>query len=59
MLEVRCYACGHELTEFGALLFSPPSEQYVVKRHLCVECYEKVRATISAIKEWWGHAESL
>ncbi len=38
----QCDFCKEELTEFGALLFSPPSEGTVEKFHLCVPCYGKV-----------------
>lgn len=35
-----CDRCGLELTEFGALLFSPPSpDNEVHKYHICVDCY--------------------
>lgn len=34
-----CDKCGEELTEFGALLFSPPEGNLVKKFHLCKRCY--------------------
>lgn len=36
----KCDSCGTELTEYGALLFSPPRDRDVKKYHLCVACYE-------------------
>lgn len=51
-LEIECAGCGEELDKPGGLLFSPPSHDLSMKRHLCVDCYEKVRATISQIREW-------
>jgi hypothetical protein len=39
-IEPRCAKCGAELTEFGAILLSPPDrEGKVEKLHLCVGCY--------------------
>lgn len=36
----KCDKCGQELTEFGALLFSPPNENSEVKKlHVCQACY--------------------
>ncbi len=33
-------SCGRELTEFGAILFSPPDKDGMVKKqHVCVDCY--------------------
>ncbi|MDB5238141.1 MAG: hypothetical protein JWM46_411 [Candidatus Kaiserbacteria bacterium] len=41
-----CDFCKEELTDFGALLFSPPDADNSVKKfHLCQNCYEKVIAT--------------
>ena len=38
-----CDKCGDELTEFGAILLSPPAEDGTVKKlHVCVSCYEKI-----------------
>lgn len=39
----RCDFCGKELTEYGALLFSPPKKKTDVKKfHVCVPCYKKI-----------------
>jgi hypothetical protein len=38
-----CDMCKKELTDYGALLFSPPNEKSEVKKyHLCKECFERV-----------------
>jgi hypothetical protein len=41
-----CEKCKRELTEFGAILLSPPerlkNEEKVRKIHLCKECYQKI-----------------
>lgn len=35
-----CNKCKKELTDFGAILISPPdSESKVKKFHICKECY--------------------
>lgn len=33
--------CGNELNEFGAILLSPPQGELVIKKHICVKCYNK------------------
>jgi hypothetical protein len=54
MLELRCNACGQELNQPGALLFSPPTGDgwLVEKYHLCVSCWgamtEPLRARMQA-----------
>lgn len=38
-----CDKCKNELTEFGAILLSPPDEKGMVKKmHLCRECYNQL-----------------
>ncbi|GBE19732.1 hypothetical protein BMS3Abin17_00459 [archaeon BMS3Abin17] len=38
-----CDKCKQELTEFGAILFSPPDENNNVKKfHICKKCYEEM-----------------
>lgn len=38
-----CDKCSKELTEFGAILLSPPNNKSEVKKfHLCVACYRQV-----------------
>ena len=40
-----CDKCGNELTEFGAILFSPPEQKNTVKKfHLCKKCYNEIVA---------------
>jgi hypothetical protein len=39
---INCDACGKELKRFGALLFSPPEENYTRKWHICESCYDKI-----------------
>ncbi len=34
--------CEGELTHFGAILFSPPNNNFVKKDHVCVECYKEL-----------------
>ena len=42
MLKIRCDCCGKELTEMGALAFSPPkSAGRVFKFHVCVACWDE------------------
>jgi len=44
MINPICDKCKKELNEFGALLFSPPDENNLVKKyHLCKDCYEDVK----------------
>ncbi len=38
-----CDKCKTELSEFGAILFSPPEGKNVKKFHICKECYEKIK----------------
>lgn len=39
----RCDFCKEELTEFGALLFSPPKKKTdVMKYHVCPSCYRRI-----------------
>lgn len=42
-IKPKCDKYGNELTEFGAILLSPPNEDSEVKKfHICVECYKKI-----------------
>lgn len=45
MFTVQCARCREELTEPGAILFSPPSksEQKCVQTFVCSRCYDIVR----------------
>ncbi len=41
MIAPKCDKCLQELTDFGALAFSPPNaEGQVTKYHLCVGCFD-------------------
>jgi hypothetical protein len=36
----KCSKCGEELTDYGAILLSPPdTESRVVKYHVCKKCF--------------------
>jgi hypothetical protein len=42
-----CDKCKKELTDFGAILLSPPNNDSMVRRfHICKECYEKMKENI-------------
>lgn len=43
MIKVICDNCKKELNVPGALLFSPPDKNNIVKKfHLCTKCYEDI-----------------
>lgn len=46
MIRVECDICKKELTQTGALLFSPPKNNMVRKYHICRKCFIGVEATI-------------
>jgi hypothetical protein len=47
-IQPTCDKCGNELTEFGGILLSPPSEQnQVTKYHLCIDCYQQLATRIN------------
>ena len=41
-IKPNCDKCKSELTDFGAILFSPPEGYDVKKFHICKSCYEKI-----------------
>jgi hypothetical protein len=42
-IKPTCDTCGQELTDFGAILLSPPDDnQQVRKFHLCKACYQDI-----------------
>jgi uncharacterized protein with PIN domain len=46
-IKPKCDKCGEELTEFGAILLSPPNENSEVKKfHICVECYKIIESDL-------------
>jgi ribosomal protein L40E len=43
MLKIKCKKCKQQLTEQGALIFSPPeTHERVYKFHICMQCYFKL-----------------
>lgn len=45
-ISPRCDVCKTEMTDFGALLFSPPeADGTVQKYHVCKACYAKIVQT--------------
>ncbi len=52
MIKPKCCRCKNELTEFGAILLSPPkikTEDLMsdhIKQHLCVDCYWDIQKFI-------------
>ena len=43
MIKPKCDICKEELEEYGALLFSPPEGEKVIKNHICKRCYNKIK----------------
>jgi hypothetical protein len=42
-IKPHCDRCKKELTEFGAILLSPPDEKDMAhKYHLCIACFEEI-----------------
>ncbi len=41
-IHPQCDICKNELTEFGAIVLSPPVDNQVTKFHLCIACYQKI-----------------
>lgn len=45
----KCDKCGEELTDYGAILLSPPNQTgQVQKYHLCKACYQEIEPTLGA-----------
>lgn len=43
LINPICDVCKKELKDFGALLFSPPNNENIVKKyHICVGCYDEI-----------------
>ncbi|HME87303.1 MAG TPA: hypothetical protein VKE88_02730 [Candidatus Nanoarchaeia archaeon] len=42
MIKPVCDMCKQELTDFGAILLSPPHGHDVKKYHICKACYTDV-----------------
>lgn len=48
MISPKCDKCLQELTDFGALAFSPPNtDGQVTKYHLCVSCFNLLKAWLA------------
>lgn len=43
MIKVKCDICKKELTQTGALLFSPPKKNVVRKYHICRKCFDEIK----------------
>ena len=43
MITPKCDICEKELESYRALLFSPPEEGIVKKKHICKNCYNKLK----------------
>jgi hypothetical protein len=40
----KCDVCGHDQTELGAIIFSPPNpDSMCYKKHCCVNCWNKIK----------------
>jgi len=51
-LIIYCDVCGHLITTPGALLFSPPEGNMVMKTHICIDCNIKIEHFISEITDY-------
>lgn len=48
MIAPKCDKCLCELTDFGALAFSPPNaDGQVAKYHLCARCFDLMKAWLN------------
>ena len=51
-MNIKCDICKKELTQLGALYFSPPNENGSVKKtHICVDCDSYVKSFIESLIE--------
>lgn len=42
-INPTCNICGKELTDFGAILLSPPNKKNMIEKyHVCKACYKKL-----------------
>jgi hypothetical protein len=53
MLNLKCDKCGRELSQPGALLFSPPTGEgwLVEKYHLCQDCWLATIALVRPVRQ--------
>lgn len=43
-ISPTCDRCKNELTEFGAIVLSPPDNEGMVKKyHICPACYDEMK----------------
>jgi hypothetical protein len=43
-IKPKCDMCKEELTDYGAILLSPPDKKSkVVKYHICKGCFKKIK----------------
>ena len=48
-IKPKCDQCGQELTDYGAILLSPPDGQGMVKKfHICKSCYAKLEKQLES-----------
>lgn len=51
-IQPTCDKCKMGLTDFGAILLSPPSETNTVKKfHICKTCYTEYEAELTQAEE--------
>ena len=51
IVELICSICNSSLHELGGILFSPPNgSSFVVKHHICVDCYLKLMGRLECRK---------
>ncbi len=46
-IKPLCDVCKKELTDYGAILLSPPDKKSMVKKyHICKSCYKDIKKNI-------------
>ena len=59
MIKIFCCRCNQELTELGALIFSPPDSIGMVKKeHICKTCYESA-PDLEGVKAGWKSPDEV
>ena len=48
-MDIVCDFCGEEMTDLGALLFSPPYQGMTWKYHMCKKCYKRMKEEFPAM----------
>jgi len=47
-IKPLCDKCCNELTDYGAILLSPPNNSSEVKKfHICLNCYKDIEAELT------------